>query len=124
MAGNPEAAQPPTPQTRQKLDRRLRQRLTAMPPAAIVKAIVTARPGSKAALREALVAAGATITAEYSIIEALGVEISASALRTIAEDARVVAVSTDADVDPGSATTSAADTRAPHTNVRAPHGDN
>jgi hypothetical protein len=99
VATSTAAAQQAVAPARPKLDRQLRQRLGRMEPTTMVKAIITLRAGSKAAVREELVATGVTITADYSIIEALGVEMPAAALQRLAEDTRVIAVSADAGVD-------------------------
>jgi hypothetical protein len=82
-----------------RIDRSLRQRLSAMRPTALVNVIVTVRPGTKPAVCRVLVASGATITSEFSLIEAFGARLSAESLQALARDARVVAISSDSAID-------------------------
>jgi hypothetical protein len=87
-----------------RIDRSLRQRLSEMRSTALVNVILTVRAGAKPAVCRALVASGATITSEFSLIEAFGVRLSAESLQTLARDARVVAISSDGAVDANAAT--------------------
>jgi hypothetical protein len=87
-----------------RIDRSLRQRLSAMSPTALVNVIVTVRAGTKPAMCRVLVASGAKITSEFSLIEAFGARLSAEALQALARDARVLAISSDGGVEANAAT--------------------
>lgn len=102
------AAGPAAAQGGARIDRSLRQRLSTLGPETLVNVIVTVKAGTKAAMCRVLVASGATITSEFSLIEAYGVRVSAGALQTLLGDARVVAVSSDGPVE------AHADTHAAH----------
>ena len=75
-----------------------------MRPTALVNVIVTVRAGAKPAVCRVLVASGATITSEFSLIEAFGARLSAEALQALARDARVLAISSDGAVEANAAT--------------------
>ena len=97
----------PTPATAQagaRIDSSLRQRLGAMSPTATASVIVTVRTGAKPAVCRVMVASGATITREFSIIEAFAARLSAEALQALARDARVLAISSDGTVEANTAT--------------------
>ncbi len=92
-----------------RVDRHLRQRLGTLPPTVQMNVIVTVRPGTRLAMCQVLVANGASITSQFSLIEAFGVRLPAAALRTLIGDARVVAVSSDGPVEADVVTSAPAD---------------
>lgn len=109
------ATAPAMAQIGARIDRSLRQRLSVMSPTALVNVIVTVRAGTKPAMCRVLQASGATITSEFSLIEAFGARLSAEALQALARDARVLAISSDGAVEANAATGAqhAADRTAP-----------
>jgi hypothetical protein len=81
-----------------KLDVLLRRQLLEASDGQRTKVIISARKGTRVALREMLTAAGATLGTEYTVIEALSAEVPVSALRDIAKEESVVAISSDGDI--------------------------
>src|SRR5439155_13089000 len=82
-----------------KLDQHLRQRLSHSVDAAPLRVIVTVRPGAKQrGLLEALRAQGASITADFTIIDGLAGELSPAGVRWLAKHADVVSIGTDAPI--------------------------
>jgi serine protease AprX len=81
---------------RSKLDKALRGLLGKAP--ASQRVIIQARPGSRAALKQALLAHGDVVRAEHPSLEALTVDLHGEDLAALEADPSVMAVSIDAEV--------------------------
>ena len=85
-------------QDEKKFDKRLRDEINAASDDAPIKVIVTVKPGARRGLLQKLKAHGATVSADFTIIEAVAAELPPGLLRSLASDKDVIAISTDADV--------------------------
>ncbi|MDH4064580.1 MAG: hypothetical protein OEW19_09275, partial [Acidobacteriota bacterium] len=80
------------------IDVQLAARLRTADDSARERVIVTVKPGAKRGLIRALVAQGAAVSADFTIIEAFAAEMPVGLLRALQHHPDVVALSTDAGV--------------------------
>jgi serine protease AprX len=83
-----------------KLDKRLRAQLDRIghDDATPINVIVTVRPGARKGLFKKLAAHGATVSDDFTIIDASAAKVPLRQLRRLSEDKDVVSISVDADV--------------------------
>ncbi|MDH4064322.1 MAG: hypothetical protein OEW19_07970, partial [Acidobacteriota bacterium] len=83
---------------RAHVDVQLAARLSRADDTAREKVIITVKPGAKRGLIQALMAQGATVSADFTIIEAFAADMPVGLLRALQQHPDVVAISTDAGV--------------------------
>ena len=89
----PAAAQPAGPEKAGKLDRFLEQHATNGPDDEAFDVIITVRPGARRGLLKKLAAHGASVRADFQIIEAVAAELPARLIRILEDDKDVVTIS-------------------------------